>query len=99
MPPAPKGATISYLPSSTRPTSGSPLSCPEPCSGPTPSRPSVTNAPPAPCSTVGTESAEDAPPPDVRAPQLVQNCAPSRTGLRQFGQFISIADCGLQIAD
>jgi hypothetical protein len=45
--------------------------------------------PPAPCSIVGTESADGcAPPCDVRAPQFVQNCAPSRTGLWQLGQFI-----------
>src|SRR5215207_1799717 len=87
MPPTPSGATISYFPSSTRPNSGSTSDSPD---APAPPRaPPPCESPPVPCSTVGTESADERPPDaDVRSPQFVQNCAPSRTGMWQLGQVI-----------
>src|SRR5947209_9904365 len=85
MPPAPSGATISYLPSSTRPTSGSAAKVGEEASAP--SRPAV-----------GTDSSGESARPcrAVRAPQCVQNCAPARKGWWHWGQFMQSAECRVQ---
>src|ERR1043165_6492914 len=99
MPPAPSGATTSYLPSSTRPTSGSDSTTSGSDSmmvgeeslvaaaSELSRQPVETDSPAA--SALACVSLRDSTPPcDVCAPQRVQNCAPSRKGWWHSGQSI-----------